>query len=372
VNGSKAEEVMGIDADANETGRAKPRDLRGRSGEAPAALGSGWTDRPETADSRRSVAGRVVAQQREIAAGRADLADRADRGQHQKQVLGAFGTIRIDEAIPSDAKHGPFAKARAYKVACRISNGQPCPHHDRLPDVRGVAIKFFSWDGTETDLLMTNQGGRSHARNAVQFMAVADLLGALQAQGGKVEALRKLVRGLYERTLGPMEAARVATILAKETVFRTVHTMTTESFWGSVVRLGPNAAVKYSIHPHRSTRPGTRADRRRPNYLREDLLARLTEGSIRYDLAVQFFVHEARTPINDASVAWRAPIVRVGELEIAGRPALEHEVLVGRMAFNPGNGFDALGITHARKLAYAASAKSRGALTTEDIRGHFT
>jgi hypothetical protein len=195
---------------------------------------------------------------------------------------------------------------------------------------------------------------------------------ALQVAGGKMDAIRRLARGFSDGSLRPLDAARVAGILARETVFRTVHSMTTESFWGSVVRLGPQAAIKYSIHPHRSTKLGTEGDRRRPNYLREDLLNRLTKGSIRFDLAIQFFTHEARTPVNDASVVWRVPIVRIGELEIAGRPSPDQEFVVNRMAFNPGHGFEPLGITHARKLAYAASAKNRGAMTTEEIRAYFS
>jgi len=42
-----------------------------------------------------------------------------------------------------------------------------------------------------------------------------------------------------------------------------------------------------------------------------------------------------------------------------------------RMAFNPGNGFDAPGITHARKDVYAASAENRagrGLLSTDEAR----
>jgi hypothetical protein len=43
------------------------------------------------------------------------------------------------------------------------------------------------------------------------------------------------------------------------------------------------------------------------------------------------------------------------------------------MAFNPGNGFEPLGITHARKAVYAASAanrKDRGLLSTDEARKH--
>ena len=75
--------------------------------------------------------------------------------------------------------------------------------------------------------------------------------------------------------------------------------------------------------------------------------------------------------MNDASVAWKAPLVPVGQITIESLPSKTEEELIDRMAFNPGNGFAPLGITHARKEVYAASAKNRGALTTDAIREYF-
>src|SRR5258708_26607420 len=113
-----------------------------------AERGTGWIDQPEDAEVIAVLVEKIKAQQAAIAASsKTHLDGRIDRGQHQKQTLGAFGTLRIFDTIPPELKQGPFAKQNAlapslsYRVACRFSNGQPCPFSAKAPDVRVVAIK---------------------------------------------------------------------------------------------------------------------------------------------------------------------------------------------------------------------------------------
>lgn len=341
-----------------------------------AERGAGWIDQPEDAQVIALLVEKIKAQQATIAAsGTTHLNGRVDRGQHQKQTLGAFGTLRIFESIPTALKQGPFAKeddlerSLCYRVACRFSNGQPCPFSDQAADVRGVAIKFFTAQGIETDLLMTNEGGRSHARNAVQFMDFADILVAQIAKGA-LGAVEEASTELLSGKLGPVETARIVAILAKETTLHSVESLTTERFWGSVVKLGA-AAIKYSLRPEDTTAQGTNGDRESDDYLREDLLNRLTTGPLKWQLCVQFFVDEESTPVNDASVAWAGTPIPVGVLEITSPPSVADEARINQMAFNPANGFEPLGITHARKDVYAASAanrKDRGVLSSDEAR----
>jgi hypothetical protein len=56
---------------------------------------------------------------------------------------------------------------------------------------------------------------------------------------------------------------------------------------------------------------------------------------------------------------------------LAARGRTADEACINQMAFNPANGFEPLGITHARKAVYAASAanrKDRGLLTGDEAR----
>jgi catalase len=338
--------------------------------------GTGWIDQRDDTAAIAALVVKIGEQQATIAASdKTHLDGHIDRGQHQKQLLGAFGTLRLFDTIPDMLRQGPFAlpegasAAHVYRVACRVSNGQPCPFSDRAPDVRGVAIKFFTSQGIETDLLMTNEGGRSHARNAVQFMDFADVLVAQIAKGA-TGALEQLSRDMLDGKLGLVESARIIGVLAKETTLRTVNSLATEQYWGSVVRLG-DVAFKYTLQPDQATVQGTQAERESDNYLREDIFSRLNDGPVRWRLCVQLFTDETTTPVQDASVAWAGALVPVGELEIPALPSADDEAIINQMAFNPAHGFEALGITHARRDVYAASAanrKERGVLSSDEAR----
>ncbi|BCQ29362.1 catalase (plasmid) [Caballeronia sp. NK8] len=334
--------------------------------------GTGWTDKLDDATTLAMLVRAIGEQQSKLAtSSHTGLNGQVDRAQHQKQLLGAFGTLRIADDIPDALRFGPFASSTpmTYRVACRISNGQPCPQSDTASDVRGIAVKFFTQEGVETDLLMTNEGGRSHARNAVQFMAVADIIVALLSEG-PVSGIAQGLREMMMAKLGPVEAARILAILFKETKAHHVDSVATEHYWGSVVQLG-RAAIKYSLHPHPSTPAGTNAERHGDNYLRADVFNRLEQGPVKWQLGLQCFADEATTPVNDASVAWKSDVVMIGELEIAAPPSREDEARIDQLAFNPAHGFAPLGITHARQDVYAASAANRtgrGVLSSDEAR----
>lgn len=332
--------------------------------------GQGWTDVPDTQASRQKLARQIGEQQRRVAlATTSGLAGQIDRGQHQKQLLGAVGTLRIFDGVPAALKSGPFSSAFSLPVACRFSNGQPCTFDDRTADVRGIALKFFSPQGTETDLLATNEGGRSHARDAEKFMAFADILVA-RIENGTSGAIEELLQELRGDQLTVGEVARMGAVLLKEVGLHTVRSLSLESYWGSVVKLG-DAAFKYSLHPHQETRPLHGVSFDGPDYLREELVCRLTNGPIKWQLRVQPYVDEENTPVNDAAKKWESTSVVIGELEISSVPSKDDERTVNQMAFNPGNGFAPLGITHARAEVYAASARNRvgrGLLSSDEAR----
>lgn len=327
-----------------------------------------WIDRPESASKLAEFARRVGAQQARLREHVASLGGKIGRAQHQKQILGAFGTVRILDSTPARARLGAFRSSGSRRAAVRFSNGQPCPFADQAPDVRGIAVKFFSERDEEVDLLATNEGGRSHARDMATFMDVGDALVERIIRGnlGFGEAVLKEI---FHRVLGPLDAARSIAILLKETS-RKVESLAAESYWGSVVKLG-DYPVKYSLHPHPSTPPGTKGDRHDFDFLRVDLQNRLAKGPIKFLIALQFFVDEERTPVNDASVTWKADLVHVAELEIPGSPTGQEEDIVRGFAFNPVHGFEPLGITHGRKAVYEASAKNRNATPESEVRRHF-
>jgi hypothetical protein len=329
--------------------------------------GIGWEDSIESDDERRALVVRIGEQQRRIANAR--FGGELDRGQHQKQVLAAIGSLTIND-VPLPLRLGPFsAPFTGLPVACRFSNGQPCPFADTEADVRGIAMKFLSPTGTESDLLMTNQGGRSHARNAREFMAFADVL-TEKIAGGATSPLDALANELRDGALSLGELVRGGSLLVQSTALHRVHSLATESYFGSVVRLG-DVAFKQSLHPHPQTSPEVLADESGADYLRDDLLARLRREPVKWRLCVQLFADSDSTPVGDASVVWASDLVDIGILEISGVPAADIESQIDRLAFNPAHGFEPLGITHARRDVYEASTRNRsarGLATLEETR----
>jgi catalase len=299
-----------------------------------APSGEGWTDAPYTDATRDALVAKIGEQQRRVAAvPTCALGGQIGRGQHQKPLLGAGGMLTLSDAVPEALRHGPFAIPFSLPVACRFSNGQPCAFSDQRADVRGVALKVFTPAGLEADLLMTNEGGRSHAKDGESFMAFADVLvGQIEkgAVGGFEELLHEL-RG-DQLTLGGV--AGIGAVLLKEVVLHKVRSLATESYWGSVVSLGA-AAFKYLVRSHGDTLPvAATAAPQGSDYLREELLSRLAQGPIKWRLCVQLFADEEHTPVKDASKAWSSPEQAIGELLISTPPSAEDERLIDQMAFN--------------------------------------
>jgi hypothetical protein len=221
------------------------------------------------------------------------------------------------------------------------------------PDIRGFAVKVLGVEGAAAlggaaaaqDFLFVNQTSFG-ARDSDEFVnLVADSRRGLPAvalglirRNGLVAGLRRLKR--LAATVG-----RPFSGFASET-FDTL----------SPFAVGPYAA-RARLTPVKPT-PAAGKD------FAADIGDRLAAGPLVYALALQFFVDEASTPIEDPTVAWderRAPPLVVARLTLeAVEPNVEG------LRFDPWGGLAdhrPLGeIMRARKAAYFHSQKARGAL----------
>jgi hypothetical protein len=146
-----------------------------------------------------------------------------------------------------------------------------------------------------------------------------------------------------------------------------VRSMVTEQFSSTApIKLGPYA-VKFTVRPA----AGTAATINRPltsNFLRDELADRLRKADLVLDFLVQFYVDDARTPIEDTSIAWDAPLVKVAQVRIPrcdlddpDTRALSEKV--DQLSFSPWHATEdhrPLGnVMRARRVAYAASSALR-------------
>ncbi|MEP3890955.1 MAG: peroxidase family protein [Hellea sp.] len=284
------------------------------------------------------------------------------RAQHAKQQIGVNNAqFTVAREIPTELQNGLFQPGANFSASIRISNASGTIQADDKRDLRGFAVRVETDDDDETcyDLLMTNYPV-SHARDAKQFMEFA-----LAFSGNKIKALLTLLL-----TQGPFELFRMMRNIVKGTG-RKVASLAEESFWSrSAFAINDLVAVRYALRPKGETISKAPKDAS-ANYLRTDLVQRLAEGDIIYELVVQRFASEKTTPIENGGVEWKeknSPFEVIAELKIPKQEleSMDAQLMerdVGRLEFNPwitADDFRPLGsLNRARKFVYENSAALR-------------
>src|SRR4029453_10677207 len=121
------------------------------------------------------------------------------RALHRQQLLAATGTLEVVAGPPEHARYGLFATPGRPRALVRLSNGGPDVQGDRMPDIRGFALKVLDVSGESAlggqtdhqDFLMINQDRApgANSREFIDFMEaatsgpVAGLLHLFKAHG---------------------------------------------------------------------------------------------------------------------------------------------------------------------------------------------
>ena len=290
-------------------------------------------------------------------------ASSVERASHAKMLLGVTNaTLRVLPEVPQQYRVGFFQPGTEYPVTIRFSNASSAHQPDTQRDLRGAALRIRVSDQELHDLFVANYP-TAHVRNARQFVAFAKTLAGPRWL---------LIPGLILR-LGPLQALR-----------------TMLNLLASTRRQVRSLALKFLLEPRSDpvgrcwTRalpvaPSLRCCRRAQvaqpgaDYLREEIIARLGEGEVRFDLYLQPFVSKWATPIENFGVTWRekvSPPVLVATLtipkqEVDAAEGRATERLVDQLAFNPWNTTDEFrplgNMNRARKAAYAPAPRTASA-----------
>jgi catalase len=284
-------------------------------------------------------------------------ASQAFRTFHAKMVIGIPNAqLVVDSVLPERFNVDHLTAGARLPATIRLSNASGVPQSDSTADMRGMALRLSTPSGSFHDLLMTNFPV-SHARNARQFVNFARI-----ASGDRATMAQRMTA-----QFGTEETARILSNL-KEAA-RPCASLLQERFWsrGAVLwgRAGP---VRFNIRPSSAKKLTGEAPASTPDSLTKDFVEHLREADVSYRLALQEFVSETITPIEDGAIEWKekdAPSIDIATLVIPkqdidsdGQRAL---AAVDGVAFNPWNApsaFRPLGnLMRARKVVYAASAE---------------
>jgi hypothetical protein len=281
---------------------------------------------------------------------------RAFRTLHAKIILGFTNArLAVNSDLPERFNVGHFKAGTSLPTTVRFSNASGVPRPDNNPDMRGVALRILTPLGLKPDLLLTNYPV-SHARTARQFVDFARI-----ASGDPATMLERLIDHF-----GQEEAARMLSNIKNG--MRQCSSLALERYWSrGAVLWGPAGPVRFSIKPFNVEPLNVAEPFLGFDVLRDDLEARLRKADLTYHLAIQEFVDEAVTPIEDGAIEWmedEAPSIDIATLVIPRQEIAtddrETSRVVDGMAFNPWNAPDAFrplgNLMRARRVVYAASA----------------
>jgi len=281
--------------------------------------------------------------------------DAPERTMFAKTVVGVGNaTLTVDEDVPADLAVGHFQAGAVHPATLRFSNASAARQPDGAPDMRGLALRLNLGEGRAHDLLLVNFP-TALARNGRQFFQIA-----AASAGDRREMLARLAA-----RLGAQEGQRIA--IGLRAGLRLCASLALEHFWSAGAGLWGTRPVRLELRPMSPGLTPAALPSRDPDGLRRDLAERLAVGAVRYRLAVQRYVDEQRTPIEDATVDWRAggpPAVEIATLEIPRQdlfapPAAAAQQAVEALRFDPWNApppFRPLGsLNRLRRWTYVGS-----------------
>jgi Animal haem peroxidase/Catalase len=299
----------------------------------------------------------------QLKARRASGAGAVDRAFHAKAVLAVEeAELRFNDDLRADLRVG-FATPRAvYPAMVRISNAANSGHADFKPDMRGIAVRITVSPEEQHDLLATNYPV-SHARNARQFVRFA-----VATAGGTLSRLAGLVKLFF--TIGPFETIRMIRNVSAGRG-KKVRSVALETYWSRGAMCWGKDAVRFLFRPAPGAAGAPDPSRTDPEYLAEEAALRLADGDVVFELCLQRFVDEKRTPIEDTAIEWTEAVsppipvatltIRTGDVGCAAARA--NSRAIDGLAFNPWNTTDEFrplgNLNRARKSAYDASAAHR-------------
>lgn len=272
------------------------------------------------------------------------------RALHAKGTLyrGTF-TATPEASGLSRAKH---LDGSSVPALIRFSNGSGNPkQRDGLPGVRGMAVKFTLPDGSTTDV---------SAQTARLFVSstpdgFVDLLKAMRP--GLTTPLRMAKYFLtHPRLLGALPILREANKVPDS--YATIEYHGLHAFrW-----IGADGNARFVRYHWVPAAAGGAVQGDGPDFLTDELDARLAGGPVRFDLRVQIAGPDDSTV--DPSAPWRSTqTVTAGTLEITGRDT-ERERGDDIVVFDPMRVTDGIEpsddpVLRFRSLAYSASVKLR-------------
>lgn len=282
---------------------------------------------------------------------------KAHRGQHPKNHGAVWARFEVSDDVPNRLKKGLFKNAADYNCVIRFSNG--AEQEDNKQDVHGMAIKvikskYGNPQQTETQDFLLADNPVFFAKNVEHLLG---FLSEMKTANGDKQLERQIAVKLALSTHPALRGFRK-------------HLKTSPlqaTYWSQTPYQLGHTAVKYKVVPREDNFypvpiPGTPA-----NALREAMVQRLTQQRrpAVFDFFVQEYTDALTTPIEDPTVEWPSPPIKMATITIYPQKfdSKQQMEFCENLTFTPWRAAKEHrplgGINRARQAIYEASSKLR-------------
>ncbi len=279
---------------------------------------------------------------------------------HTKMHGCVKAAFEIEEQLPKELQVGVFVPGKTYHTWVRFSNASTVPQEDGKKDIRGIALKLMGVPGdklledekhetTQDFLLMSSE--TFFSKNVEEFRGAMKALTAKSKFALLFFFLKPFNWGLAGRML--------------KSLIKCVNPLETPYWSTQAYRFGTeDRAVKYFLKPSENNTL-INENTTDPDYLKINLAQTLNSHEAQFDFMVQFQTDADEMPIEDPTVPWKSPFVKLATLRIVPQrfDSQEQMEFGDNLSFNPWHSLPAhkpLGsFNRARKVAYEGMSKYR-------------
>ena len=237
----------------------------------------------------------------------------------------------VADNLPADMKVGIFKEPKTYKGHIRFSNANSEIKHDYDKDVRGMAIKLYDVKGesehkgltdTETQDFVLINHEVFMSRNVEEFHKVIHALSQ-----GKLRLILHLLNPMHWAILGRFIKAQK----------RCTHVLDTCYLSTTPYLFGNGRAVKYKVEPANGGPVEGEMDKADENYLRSNMKKTLAKQDVYFDFSVQLQTDANLMPVEDPTVLWTSPYIKVARIKIMKQnfDTPEQDHFGNDLSFNP-------------------------------------
>lgn len=267
------------------------------------------------------------------------------------------GTFTILPDLDPQLQVGVFAVQRSYDAIIRFSNAATGNKKDSAKDQRGIAVKLL---GVEGEKLKSDE----HLSQTQDFIGLnyeTFVSKSVEEFSGVIKSFTSGKLKLFLFILNPFHWSLMYRIFKANSVIGSV--VEQNYFSTTPYQFGSQRAIKFmfkSTLNYKSPIP-----KNNPDFLRQKLIAYLENADINFDFMVQFQEDADKMPIEDPTVKWNAPYVKLATLHIPKQDFDTDDIkdFAERLSFNPWHSLTVHrplgGLNRARLAIYSTLSRYR-------------